>query len=887
MNRKSYDRPLHMALAVLGIVAGSLPATARVEYANDFATRTSSDSVPRAGWFVKDYVVPCALFTSYNNKSTNGYSRDMPYGDGSRTQDGWTKLRGNYDANQQVNFFVRGEASNPLAVFSNGSSLWGDQFDAVAVQTLPDAYSTGKLRFSVDLRGPEKKSSKYDGGYFRLKPLFRATSSPGSTTTVPYALSVGMDGGGGGNYGQLQIVGSKGDWGADGTATTQGNPLLASENVNRTHWYRFVTTLDLDNSTYTCALYDLGTDQPTPATATPAETTGWAEGKLYRRVNENGPVCGFGLHTKNMTAYSATSSTDTTLNLANCACADNIRVWWKPADSAESFGDANLVYDNDFATRRFRSVLGTASSTATADALQIPEEDSYSYRNTETNQVRQVAARNLVSSAGTTGCDGWKAKQGSDDTLMIHVVDAEDDGKNVLAFALNGQYNKLGQPIGRSITSGKVKCECDLYVPTKWYGSLSRTFTVCLGGDALASGDDGYVIRAGIGGTSGDETYAHYPYVYQDDPKSKTDVVLDGKAWYRVSVVADMETGKFDYRLYQLPSPGGYDRADGVLKDERTGIPFDKSSAITSLAIYSYASGTSFASSQRADNIRIWTGTDGTNWDLVYKNNFSTRVRYGARTTREATLLDADVNRPGLDGWMRRNTYLGDWIVREIGGDACLAFEDEREIVHAQHQLPNPVKKGKLTLRADVRPPMRCCGSQSSQTMRFYFGGDEYAQGEIGETTAGGASQRLFANAAIGHFGLKPAGDTNTLGYNTKMAFAVHAGNGDQTGTEISGDARNCWYRFVATVDLDAKTWRVDVYNQGAAHPASDDANGTLVQSFEDLSFLVDDPSGVSAFGLAAGASAGTQSTAEDTKCLLVDNVVVEEHQRGMAVIFR
>lgn len=95
------------------------------------------------------------------------------------------------------------------------------------------------------------------------------------------------------------------------------------------------------------------------------------------------------------------------------------------------------------------------------------------------------------------------------------------------------------------------------------------------------------------------------------------------------------------------------------------------------------------------------------------------------------------------------------------------------------------------------------------------------------------------------------------------------------------------WYRFVATVDLDAKTWRVDVYNQGAAHPASDDENGTLVQSFEDLSFLVDDPSGVSAFGLAAGASAGTQSTAEDTKCLLFDNVVVEEHRRGMAVIFR
>lgn len=871
------------AIAGAFTMCASAGAAQNALYVNDFSSRTSTKSVPRGEWFVKDYIAPCALFTSYDNMMS--YTASLPYSDPDRTQDGWAKTHGSHASNQLVNFFVRkpDAQSNPFASFSNGSNHWGDQYETMAVQPLGDAYSSGRLRFSVDLKGPEKMSAKYGEGYFRFKALFKDQTSPGAEKYAPYALALGMDGGNATSYGVLQTVGSNGNW---DSPTTSGRQLVAADKVDRAHWYRFVATLNLDESTYTCSVYDMGTTQPSLSTPTPAESTGYVTGSLYRRVADNGPVCGIGLHTKYMTAYSATSKEDTTLNYATCANADNIRVWWKPTGSPAGFGDEDLVYENDFATRRIRSVFGTTSSTATAEALAIPASDSYSYSATETNQVGQEAARNVVDFVNTFGRDGWKLAAGE---TAIYVADSTTAGGNVLAFVSGGNYSCLGQPIGQSISSGKLKCECDFYTPKSWYGtSQSRTFTVCLGGDELMTSAT-YAIRAGLGGEKGDPEMARYPYVYQDSTRLDKDTALEAKTWYRVSIVADFATRTYDYELYKLPSDGGYGRPDAVLVSgsARTGVPFDSNfsagSAITTLAIYSYGGGSTFTSSHRADNIRIWTGMDGSNWDLVYKNNFSSRVRYGARPTREAMLLDVDVNRPGLDGWMRRGAdNIADWIVREIDGDPCLAFEDERRIAHAQHQLPKRVTKGVMKFRVDIRPPTRCSSQMSKQTARVYLGGDEYAQGEIG-TTEG---LRPFDDAALGYFGLSPSGTRSMLGYDSEWNLCAKGAGDIQKGYAVSGDKRNSWYRFVATVDLDKKSWRVDVYDQGTTHPAVDAASGTLVQSFENLTFACDDPSGVSAFGLVAGATMGTQQTSSDTKSVLVDNVVVE-HERGLTILVR
>jgi len=878
----------NMIIALGVAAAAGLSATADTVYKNDFASRTSAEPVPRSDWFVKQYA-PGTTPLSFGYDENKSYAANLPYSNAARIQDGWAKIVGNNKGKQAVNFWTRTDkdADNPFGCFSNQNNKYGEQYEIMAVQTLHNDFSNGVLRISADMRGPARNSSTFADGYFRVKPLFKGSENPGVTTYAGYALAFGMDGRNGTAVGKFQSVGSKGDkW---PTPTTEGHSLITTP--NRTHWYRFVADLYLETSKYDCRVYDLGTAQPTPDTATPASATGTVTGKyMYRRVQDKGPISGIGIDCKYMSAYSAVSSSSTTLAITNCPSIDNLRVWWKATDDTAAFGEDNLVYDNDFATRRFRYVQGSAASTETADALAVPASDSFQYWNSvATNEI--VSAANLVV-ADSTGCDGWKVTSGGVPRAAVTTTD--EPGGKMLAFPMKGEqtYTLVAQPIGKSITSGKIKLEGDLRLPDKWYKTTSRTFTLCLGTDELATtANEGYAVRAGIGSSNGGGDTDFHPYQYIDTTTGSrvvADVSLKPSTWYRVCVIADMESKAYDYSLYELGTKsGGFDRTvPDTPVYSGSGFGFYKvtdPSAITTFAIYAYASGADWKGAEIADNIRIATGTDGESWTTVYENNFSKRTRYGVRTTPEATLLNAEINRAGLDGWMRRGAYLGDWIVRNVGGNPCLAFEDESEIVHAQHLLPKPVERGKLTVRVDMRPPNRSTYN-SAQAGRVFFGGDEYAQGEIGTYKA---PLRNFTEAAGGNFGFVRAGDKNDIGYYSQVKLYVSDGTGDQSAYPISGDARNNWYRFKATFNMDEKTWRVDVYDQGTVQPTADAPNGTLVKSFENLTFKYEDPTGISAIGLAAGGSAGSNQIAADTKSLLVDNLVVEHSSFGLSIFVR
>lgn len=879
---------IRLVSAVVGFASVfAVPCSAEVVYSNDFSSRTSVAPVPHPEWFTKTYAAPSSpLFLTYNSVD-HAYDPTLPYSDTTRTQDGWTRIFGN-NTSYLVNFWARAEpnSANPFGCFSNQSNLYGKQHEVMALHPLHNAFSNGTMRFSADLRRPAMTTNLFNSGYLRVKPLFAQQTDPCWTSYAPYALSFGMDGGGNSAPGQLQAVGSDGKW---DNPTTTGRAMVAPENVQATHWYRFVADLDLDAATYTCKVYDLGEDHPTLETAGSkyGET---ASGKLYRAVTPDNPISGLGLHCKYMSACSATSKSDTTLNYPNCPAVDNLRVYWRATGDTTAYGEANLVYENDFATRRFRCVQGTTSSTATADALVVPSSDTFTFWNVcaTTNLIQ---GRNLVPSSSSIGCDGWKKTAGN---CNANVTATGESGGNVLAFFTGGGYSKVVHAIGQTITSGKVKCECDFRLPTRWNGS-SRSFTLCLGDDSLATAENaGYAVRVGMSGENADFN----PYTYVDLAKgNRTDsgTSLKPSTWYRIRVVADLGTRKYDYSLYELGAKsGGFDRtlpAEPVYT--RNGNDFYGSGGapgatqFTTFAIYAYASGdgSNWADVQLADNIRIWKGTDGVDWNELYRNDFSTRVRHGARTTPEAKLLNAEINRAGLDGWMRRGKYMGDWRVRDIDGDKCLALEEEARTVHAVHTLGKPVTRGRMTFRVDLRPPSRCTG-QTAQIARFYIGGDEYAQGEIGTYNS---DFRTFVNAAVGYFGFsrKDGASPNEFGYYSQYEIVAYDAAGTHTGATISGDARGNWYRFVATLDVDAHTWRVDVYNQGTSHPAPDAANGTLVQSFADLAFKVVDPSGVTAFGLSGGASGGTQPLEADTKSLLVDNIVVEKRPSGLLLLIQ
>ena len=873
----------------MNVVSGSIPLLAllavpfavrgEVLYSNDFSVRTSADPVPRAGWFVKNYTWPSALSYGYGEQN---YTPLSPYDDPSHLQDGWAKIVATNIGLQNVNFWVRSneDSSNPMGVFSNQSGKYGSQEQIMAVQTLHNAFSNGVLRFSVDIRAPGKKTP--NGSYFRVKPLFANRTSPGSTAYAPYVLSFGPS-----NAGEtLQVIGSDGNWAGSPTASAG----ITYEGVQRSHWYRYEVDLNLDTSKYSAKIYDLGTPQPAPDTATPATAVANCSGKsLYRRVAEQGPVCGIGLHSLSMSAYSARSSTENTLVYTNAVCVDNLRVWWKPTGSAAAFGEDNLVYENDFATRRFRSVQGTTSSTATADSLAVPASDTYTHWGAcETNKVN--VNRNFME-PGVTGRDGWKSMHWTQGNCTV--ADMEDAGGNALAFVTSNDYIKVSHRIGRRITSGKVKFEGDLRLPHKWNGNTSRTFTLCLGDDTLDSGENvGYAIRVGVSGVK-DNADAFYPYTYTEQSIARTasDVTLTSNNWYRVRVVADLSTSTYDWFLYDLgPQAGGFDRTEPETPVySRTNVGFYLNNGLTEFtkfAIYAYASWTTWKGAEVVDNLRVSVGTDGVNWTPVYENDFTTRVRYGARTTPEAKLLDKDVNRAGLDNWMRRGKYDGDWIVRDMGnGNPCLAFEDEQNIAHAQHMLGKPVVNGRLKMRVDMRPPTRHT-DYSAQLARFYVGGDEYAQGELGTNSSVHATLRKFDNTVVGYFGFARAGESSSFGFYSRAKLTAYDGT-THSDYVISGDARYNWYRFLATFDVGRLKWRLDVYNQGTTRPTLDSPNGTLVKSFTDLNFWNVDPAGISAFGLAAGASSGTQPHTADTYGLLVDNIVIERVPSGTLLIVR
>lgn len=877
------------SMAVVVSAAMFLSAPAEVVYQNDFAQRTSAQNMPRAEWYEKDYAYQAPLY--YTRDAWNAdYSAAALY-NADRAQDGWVRARGtNYgNGTQNVNFWTRTnnipelaaatDGTNPMGCFYNSSGAYGassGQMEVMAMTPIMNAFSNGTVRFSVDMRPPMRMTPQ---GYFRVKPLFEASLSPAYEKYAPYGLTLGYMGEADGTT-TLRIIGSNGNW---------ENPEaqnLCVQTATPLHWYRFVVDMDLDNSTVKGKIYDLGTAQPLPDTETPATSFVSASGALYRRVVDAGAICGIGLHSQKATTYSLTSSSNNSVVMTNAVVVDNLRVAWK-APGSETF---ESCYENDFAHRRYRTLSPTGTRACDyASSLAVPASDAFHWWVVaQTNEV--AAVTNVVTSPNSNGQDGWRMTAGEPINAL---VDSRSDGGYMLAFAGPSAYVKLAHPIGQTLSTGKVKLEADLRTPLKWYQPRSRTFTVALGNDKLLSDGDSYSVRAGIAGVNDDATMAMYPYVYtaESGTRAMKDFPLSSNVWYRVRVVADMDARTYDFSLFELGKKGG--APDRTVPDQpvatRTGLSFNPSGNVpfTTFSVFAYSFGSSWKGAEILDNVRIWKGTDGVNWEIVYKNDFNTRVRYGVRTTPEVQLLDEDVNRAGLDGWIRRGLYVGNPLVR--GADnPCVTLEGEDAIFHASHLLGTALRRGKVRVRADIRPPSRST-DYSAQVARVYVGGDEYAQGEIGTYTgAAGGTLRAFTSAAAGYFGFARTGNVSALHYFSQFKIVANDAAGDHpSSTTVKNDDRSNWYRFLATFDLDRHAWSLDVYNQGTTQPTPETANGTLVESFPDLAFKDADPTGISAIGIAAGGSGGTLPLEADTKGVLFDNLVVEAVPSGLMVIVR
>ena len=142
----------------------------------------------------------------------------------------------------------------------------------------------------------------------------------------------------------------------------------------------------------------------------------------------------------------------------------------------------------------------------------------------------------------------------------------------------------------------------------------------------------------------------------------------------------------------------------------------------------------------------------------------------------------------------------------------------------------------------------------------------EYCGELIAELAQGGVDAVLIDNVRFPN-----AGDGAT---DTALGFTVDATH---------------WYRFVAKAVSDSAKWSLAVYDQGTSHPASSDANGTLVASLSDLAQAnTTDTGKLSTLGFYGSGIAGTSPTVADDPSLgLADNVVVTKIPAAFVLTIR
>lgn len=922
------DRFDRLVVSSFAAFSMSVAFGTEVVYRNDFAQRTSSQPVPTEAWSIKSYAVPASLCYSYSR--TGNYSEDLPYGRVDRVQDGWVRLWGPDADCDLVNFWARDPGSgNPVAAFSNGSGARTKAKKAFVVHPLGNEFSDGVLRVTVDVRPPDEWLSS---SHLRIVPVFRdKLVASKDSFGAPYALAFGIQNDGTKSEPalNLSVFGRTSETDTTAKSNTAKSAKVGEGDgeIRPGHWYRLVAEMDLDESAYNFVVFDMGTEQPTLATPTPDLSqhfgayfvsgedplTHETKGKkwMYRSVTaETGPVCGLGFRMEGAAAYAI--DTDNKFVAANAPQIDNVKVEWKKPGTS----DFASCYENDFAVCRRRTLCGSSTSFVYAATLAEPEAESFSYptgvaKDDNAVLVQPALCRAKAVDTAVPGRDGWIVTSfNTTDTGVTTPVNAlvssGESGGSVLAFVkpTNGTgdaaYTRMAQAIGKTFASGTVVVRADFKTTSKWNGN-SRTQSICLGPDGLATKDQTTGARFGVAAPSNDKDADRdlvCPYISGRDPNKDTTKPLKMNTWYRAEAVIDLAAKKYVYSLYEMgataPSYTDPTSAEPVATYDNLTYAADNLSMI-GLAAYGF--GKTYNSGEAFDNFRVYERVNGEE-KLVYSNTFTVRRRYGVAAANSVALIGDELNVPngGVDNWLRRGAgtktdgknkiFGGAFTVRDVDGNPAVAFDDEKDTAYAMHQFGRAVKRGKLKVAVDMRPPLRCTADHVG---RLTVGGAEFARGEVGVLTgANGVTLRQFTDAFAGQFGFaKGATAPDELGFVSAVRLAYNDGTEKYLGEDLVKAARNNWYRFVASFDLDKKTWMLSVYDQGTDRPTLETANGKLMATEKDIAFKSADSEGLSAFTLSAKGSSGYRYLEGDTGGLLIDNVSVTREPVGLAIILR
>ena len=829
----------------------------------------------------------------------------------------------------------------------------------VVINSLHNEFTNGQLRVQVDMRAPESWAGGY--AYVRVFPVFdkymdilawngswcdrdKAQLANASITNSPVTP---------GKFGIRSTAGIIAneenrtrsypqyyDKRNLNTGTTQlGNNYATEFN----YWHRFVITYDLDTAHFGGEVYRIKnavghptfetelvsanlvarSDNPkrfTNALWQNCETN--AAGELTMPLadlwREKGGISGIGIDGigsfQNLAGFTIT----------NKVLVDNIRISWKDT-GAEYF---EVCYENDFSTRRYRTLSSPRRATTA----------SYSPATVVTNAATTCeypVAKDLEKErllppyqspqdrVQPTGYDGWRvlpyedlngSPAGCHPGVLEYGGNAYDEGGTggaVLTFGNQGSWGLMGQTLGASYTTGKVRLVADVRLPlgglNTWYANTRRA-AIGLGSSALYTADRDQLaanFAAGIGylrtvtaegdaAVTNDVPYrlgasvsAEKPgFVFEDDP------AIPAKAtWYRYDITADLGTKTYDATITPIGTASV--KPDFALTNDAiysaTAVPFAAGvSDIGSFYLRYYGYGNANAASYInrrvcVDNILVYhiepaEGEEGEETArLVYSNTFDSRTRStGADYARAAGYIADQYDRDdGPDCWIRRNVtgaagYDMTATVRDDDGNQYLAFgpsEAEGARIQVSNTFGQYLKRA-FKFSVDVRPPE--AWGRDNGFVLFALGSSHMEQTEIGVSVFDTARQAAF-------------GISNTVStaygsyYNPTMAaFALGGEGASLVGTADQIDPSH-WYRMVATVRPELGTYTLKVFDMGTTHPECDSESGSLVAEQKDVPFLNEmGEEGVGAFYIHSYGARGTPDiTGMDAGNVLVDNIEV------------
>ena len=920
--------------------AAALPALAADVYFNDFSTRVSQSAVPSSAWQeAQPYPARSALLcvrhsaakNSYDAASLATYFDTNAEGGFQRPSiDGWFLPYFNDNYKLVPRYLVaansEGLAENPVLTFSYG--VTATPRTGYALHPIHNEFTNGQLRVQVDLKAPitwnrTGITSTAAAYYSTLKvfPVYRKYmdilawgGSECDALVSPGKFGLRSSGGLSGNN---LLRSFPQYWDKNGT-TQRGNNDSAKftddgSDGKTNYWFRYVVTYDLDAGTFGGEIYRFSKAKghpsldtaPSDATATGNYVFSGAPAMTALSA-ETGGIAGIGFSAYgNFTAAESSGFGCTT----NKVFADNIRLSWK-APGADDF---EVFYENDFTTRRYRTICAPASGTAGAYAQSTGTlDDSSTFSGYQSGGLTAYNITPEFVGAKTdvqpVGLDGWRRLPVNDTTTgrpgVIAYGNTENDkggtGGNMLTYGNQSGSALIGQTLGKSYSSGVVRIVGDVRLP-KGSASITtavpsaRRAAIGLGSAALYSGDGtapAAQLAAGFGyqrleatGESGHKAY--YLGASGATAKLPTRTYPDAcpepatNEWVRVDISADLDAKTYSVTATPLGalSLTASDTPTSAPAYSATDIPFAAGvSDIGSFYLYGYGYGNATTASYIDlrvcwDNIRVWHDAD-----LIYDNDFTTRTRNIPSTVRETGYLAAAQYNidGGQDHWVRRD-YTGAagfdaraWV-RDDNGNEVLALgrsgEAGRTILVGNSLGASVSDQFRFT--ADIRPPCQWSAANGSATISL--GDSQMAQTEISESIYGG--HRLLSFGISGtNAALKNLSDGNTYcPYYFKGTTAQVGGTALDT---VIDDTH--WYRFRIDANPATATCDARLYDMGTAHPTAETKGGTLVATATGIAF--ENPlaagEGVATIHIAGnGLSGALGSLGIDPAHVLIDNL--------------